>query len=110
MRVFFIQLFSGRIEDLDDAKRRLDRFREPNTHLRLRDRNALKRRVRELMGITASAPTWKYLPDQMMPGLTVPVISPLSPRSNGSLSETSTNGMRRSNGARRPMFRTCSCK
>src|SRR6266567_2206246 len=66
--------------------------------------------VRELIGITASAPTWKYLPDQMMPGLTVPVISPLCPRSSGSLSETSTNGMRRSNGARRPMFRTCSCK
>ena len=36
MRVFFIDLFSGRIEDLDTAKCRLDRFREPNPHRRWR--------------------------------------------------------------------------
>src|SRR5213076_162496 len=32
MRVFLVDLFSGRIEDFNTAKRRLDRFREPNPH------------------------------------------------------------------------------
>jgi hypothetical protein len=36
VRVFLVDLFSGRIEDLDTAKRRLDRFREPNPHRRWR--------------------------------------------------------------------------
>ena len=34
MRVLLVDLFSGRIEDLDTAKHRLDRFREPNPHRR----------------------------------------------------------------------------
>ena len=34
MRVLLVDLFSGRIEDLDTAKRRLDRFRKPNPHCR----------------------------------------------------------------------------
>src|SRR5439155_17116485 len=36
MRVFFVELFSGRIKDLDAAKCRLDRFGEPKPHLRWR--------------------------------------------------------------------------
>ena len=34
MRIFFVELFSGRIKDLDAAKCRLDRLGEPNPHLR----------------------------------------------------------------------------
>ena len=36
MRVFLVDLFSGRIEDLDAAKRGLDRFREANPYFRWR--------------------------------------------------------------------------
>ena len=36
MRVILVHLFSGRIEDLDPAKRRLDRCCEPNPHRRWR--------------------------------------------------------------------------
>jgi len=36
MRVFFIDLSAGRIEDLDSAGSRLDRFRKPNPHRRWR--------------------------------------------------------------------------
>jgi hypothetical protein len=32
MGIFFIDLFSGRIEDLDAAKPRFDCFGEPNPH------------------------------------------------------------------------------
>src|SRR4029077_13479383 len=35
--------------------------------------------VRSLIGITASTPTWKYLPAQMTPGFIVPVVCPSSP-------------------------------
>jgi hypothetical protein len=34
--IFFIDLFSARIEHLDSARRGLDRFREPNPHHRWR--------------------------------------------------------------------------
>jgi hypothetical protein len=36
VRVLLVDLFSGRIEDLDTAKHRLDRFRKPNPHRRRR--------------------------------------------------------------------------
>ena len=48
--------------------------------------------VRSLMGTTASSPSWKYLPAQMMPGLTVPVVLPANPRSSGLLMSISTIG------------------
>jgi hypothetical protein len=36
MSVFFVDLFSSRIEDLDAAKPRFDCFGEPNPHVRWR--------------------------------------------------------------------------
>ena len=36
MRVLLVDLFSGRIEDLNIAEHRLDRFREPNPYCRWR--------------------------------------------------------------------------
>jgi len=36
VRILLVDLFSGRIEDLDTAKRRLDRFRKPNPNCRWR--------------------------------------------------------------------------
>src|SRR6266487_4298060 len=49
--------------------------------------------VRSFTGTTASSPSWKYLPAQMMPGLMVPVVLPANPRSSGLLMSISTRGM-----------------
>src|SRR5437763_4338190 len=77
--------------------------------MQLRD-EATSLAVRELTGIIASAPSWKYFPDQMTPGLTVPVVRPCWRRLSGVSKANSTSGISRSNGGCNPTSFTCSCK
>src|SRR5262249_12910374 len=66
--------------------------------------------LRVLIGMVASRPSWRYFPNQMNPGLTVPVVWPLQSRFRQVSSATSTRGIIRLNGVPSPTSLTKACR
>src|SRR2546423_5010366 len=66
--------------------------------------------LRELIGTVASTPNWRYFPNQMSPGLTVPVVWPPQPRLRQVFSANSTTGIMRLKGAPSPTSLTKACR
>jgi hypothetical protein len=63
-----------------------------------------------LTGKMASAPIWKYVPLQMMPGWIVPTVWLAGTRLIGVVKATSTSGISWLNGGRSPMSLTQHCR
>src|SRR5712691_6636603 len=66
--------------------------------------------LRVLIGMVASRPNWRYFPNQMSPGLTVPVVWPPQPRFRQVSSASSTRGIMRLNGVPSPTSLTKACR